>query len=542
MHRRILPRPRRPGRKRARPAAALAPGSLVSREARWSAGYLREVDEDSPQATLPRPGEIIADKYAIVKVIGEGGMGIVYEATHLRLRRRVALKMLFPHTTSPHTVARFEREARAAAQLRDRHVAKVLDVDTTPDGLPYLVMEFLEGHDLEAELTARGPLPIEDAAGYVVQVCAAMTEAHAAGIVHRDLKPSNLFLCSDKQEWIVKVLDFGISKMADDGDAKLTHTQSSVGTPLYMSPEQVRSARDVDFRTDIWSLGVILYELLAGRTPFEGSTTAAAASIVADPTPPLVEFREDVPKGLQDAVHRALSKDPTERFATVAEFAQAIAPFAGPIRPSVRPGPVSSGGSQTPPPHSKPGTPRPRVSVPSYPRATAGASTLAAASPRGASSDVAVPLADKLRAAPLVLAVGGVAALFAVAIALYAERGTPRRDSPAAAATEARIDTVAGTAATATATTVASTTVTAAAPQPSDSSSRTVDPGSQDARSAALPSSVHPASKGAPPPGGGARLGARSTASAPQASTATPAPPAPAAAAPAHGSANPLFL
>jgi serine/threonine protein kinase len=245
------------------------------------------VDEGNAPA-LPRPGDTIAGKYAIVKVIGEGGMGIVYEATHLRLRRRVALKMLLPHmmATSSDTVVRFEREARAAAQLRDRHVTKVLDVDTTADGLPYLVMEYLEGHDLEAELAARGPLPIGEAVGYVLQACTAMTEAHGAGIVHRDLKPSNLFLCPEREGWTVKVLDFGISKMADDGDARLTGTQASVGTPLYMSPEQVRSSRSVDLRTDIWALGVILYELLAGRTPFEGSTTAAAASIVADATPP----------------------------------------------------------------------------------------------------------------------------------------------------------------------------------------------------------------------------------------------------------------
>jgi len=529
------------------PPAAERAGLSFRREGRGSAGYLRDVDEETPQATLPRPGEIIADKYAIVKVIGEGGMGIVYEATHLRLRRRVALKMLFPHTTSPHTVARFEREARAAAQLRDRHVARVLDVDTTPDGLPYLVMEFLEGHDLEAELTARGPLPVEEAVGYVVQVCAAMTEAHAAGIVHRDLKPSNLFLCSEKQEWIVKVLDFGISKMSDEGEAKLTHTQSSVGTPLYMSPEQVRSARDVDSRTDIWSLGVILYELLAGRTPFEGSTTAAAASIVADPTPPLIEFRQDVPNNLQDAIYRALAKDPAERFPTVTELAQALAPFAGAIRPSVQPGPVSSGGALTPPPHSKPGTPRPRVSVPSYPRATAGASTLAQASPRASSNDAAVPMVDKLRAAPLVLAMGGFAALMAAVIAVYAEHGAPRRGAAPAAATEAPIGAVAGTSAPATAAAATSSTAMGAAPEPSDSSPRAVNPGSQDARSAALPASVQPTAKGAASSGSGVRPGGRPPASALPPSGATPrppapGPPAPASAAPAHGSSNPLFL
>jgi serine/threonine protein kinase len=339
---------------------------------------LEGVNEGNPLATLPRPGDTIAGKYVIVKVIGEGGMGVVYEANHLRLRRRVALKMLLPHimTTSSDMVVRFEREARAAGKLRDRHVTKVLDVDATEEGLPYLVMEYLEGHDLEAELATRGRLPIDEAVGYLLQVCAAMTEAHNAGIVHRDLKPSNLFLCPDRDGWLVKVLDFGISKMADEGESRLTGTLTSVGTPLYMSPEQVRSARDVDSRTDIWALGVILYELLAGRTPFEGSTTAAAAAIVADPTPPLDSFREDVPPGLLDAIHRALSKDRGARQATAVEFAQSIAPFAGAIHPSVAPPSIplsGSAASTTPAPSSAgPVTPAP----PLYRRAPEGTETL----------------------------------------------------------------------------------------------------------------------------------------------------------------------
>src|SRR5580658_1248383 len=195
--------------------------------------YPVTVDAAKIPAGLPRPGDMIEGKYAIVGVIGEGGMGVVYEATHLRLKRRVAVKMLLPHMLAASTdlVARFEREARLAGQLRDKHITRVLDVDTTSEGVPYLVMEYLEGHDLEAELVSRGPLPIAEAVGYVLQACGAMGEAHAAGIVHRDLKPSNLFLTPDRDGWLVKVLDFGISKMADEGDAKLTGTQTTVGTP-----------------------------------------------------------------------------------------------------------------------------------------------------------------------------------------------------------------------------------------------------------------------------------------------------------------------
>ena len=283
---------------------------------------------DLARDSLPAPGQTIAGKYEIVRNIGEGGMGVVFEAMHLRLRQRVAIKMLQPHVMKmPDIVARFEREARAAAQLKSRHAARVIDVAETAEGLPYMVMEFLDGHDLAAELDARHSLPIGDAVDCVLQACSAMAEAHANGIIHRDLKPSNLFLCEENEQRVVKVLDFGISKMTRELDVRVTATHASVGTPLYMSPEQVRSAKTVDERTDIWSLGVILFELIAGRPPFDGSATAVAASIVADEPPSLRDVRADVPEGLAEIVRTALAKDPKARFADVQSFAKALAPF-----------------------------------------------------------------------------------------------------------------------------------------------------------------------------------------------------------------------
>jgi serine/threonine-protein kinase len=307
---------------------------------------------DVQKTDLPQPGETLAGKYAIVRVIGEGGMGVVYEAMHLRLRQRVAIKMLLPILYKQADIMqRFEREGRMAAQLRGQHVAKVLDVDALPSGVPYIVMEYLEGRDLDAELGQRGSLPIAEAVDYVLQACDAMREAHELGIVHRDLKPANLFLCPGTSGTVVKVLDFGISKSKGDEDAKLTGTHATVGTPLYMSPEQVRSAKNVDLRTDIWSLGVILFELLTGRPPFTGSTTGAAASIVMDPPPSLRELRVEIPAALEAAIMRALEKDPARRYAEVQSFAQAIAPYGAtfvpqPAQPSVHPTsvpPVSSG-------------------------------------------------------------------------------------------------------------------------------------------------------------------------------------------------------
>ncbi len=283
--------------------------------------------------TLPELGETLAGKYKLVRRIGEGGMGVVYEAVHVRIQQHVAIKMLLPEVLDvPDVVSRFEREARAAGQLRSENTARVLDVDVSEGGLPYMVMEYLEGNDLSQVLEARKQLPVAEAVDYVLQTCNAMAEAHAAGIVHRDLKPSNLFLCGGERP-LVKVLDFGISKVENDMDTRVTATQTVVGTPLYMSPEQVRSAKHVDTRTDIWSLGIILYELLAGRTPFEGSTTAAAAAICIDEPPPLSQFRPDVPAELEQTIRTALEKVASARFPNVHSLAVAIGPFgSGTVR------------------------------------------------------------------------------------------------------------------------------------------------------------------------------------------------------------------
>src|SRR5262245_16334651 len=192
--------------------------------------------------SLPALGEVILGKYAIVRVIGKGAMGIVFEAVHVRLGQRVAIKMVRPtHGDLQEIVPRFEREARAAAQLQNTHVMRVMDVDVLPDGTPFMVMEYLEGHDLAAELKARGPLPVSEAVRWTFQGCEALAEAHGVGIVHRDIKPSNLFLARSGEGRTIKVLDFGISKMhSAEPEGNETSAFSTFGTPLYMSPEQMR--------------------------------------------------------------------------------------------------------------------------------------------------------------------------------------------------------------------------------------------------------------------------------------------------------------
>ncbi len=220
------------------------------------------------------PGEVLAGKYRVDRVLGAGGMGVVVAAHHVHLDERVALKFLLPDALrSPEAVARFVREARAAVKIKSEHVARVTDVGHLENGAPYIVMEYLEGVDLSAWLRQNGPMPIPQAVDFVLQACEAIADAHVLGIVHRDLKPSNLFCIrrTDGQSSI-KVLDFGISKILNPGTPRpdMTATSALIGSPLYMSPEQMSLSKGVDVRTDIWSLGIILFELITGRTPFEG--------------------------------------------------------------------------------------------------------------------------------------------------------------------------------------------------------------------------------------------------------------------------------
>ncbi|HEX4352856.1 MAG TPA: serine/threonine-protein kinase, partial [Polyangiales bacterium] len=249
-------------------------------------------------------GDVIAGKYVVERVIGEGGMGVVLAARHLELDQRVAIKFLLPEIAETGMAAeRFRREARAAARIRGQHVCRVLDVGTLETGIPFMVMEYLEGRDLASELEDRGRMPVEEAVGYVLQACEALAEAHANGVIHRDLKPANLFLeaCADGSRRL-KVLDFGVSKSLIEGtagrQAALTKTSSLVGSPLYMSPEQLDSARDVDARTDIWALGVVLYELIAGHTPFNGDTIPQlVTAVLHDPPRALSASQITVPNG-----------------------------------------------------------------------------------------------------------------------------------------------------------------------------------------------------------------------------------------------------
>jgi serine/threonine-protein kinase len=290
---------------------------------------------DDTQAAGVRPGEILAGKYRVERLLGVGGMGVVVCAHHLQLDERVALKFLHPQAmTNPEAVARFDREARAAVKIKSEHVARVTDVGRLENGAPYMVMEYLEGRDLAALLQERGALAVEQAVEFVLQACEAIADAHALGIVHRDLKPANLF-CIVRSDGMmsIKVLDFGISKLtgmsASRPEMSMTRTQALMGSPLYMSPEQLRASKGVDARTDIWALGIILFELVSGRVPFLGEAIPdLVLNIVTTATPSLRALRPDAPVLLEQVIQRCLEKERDGRFANVAELAQALAPLA----------------------------------------------------------------------------------------------------------------------------------------------------------------------------------------------------------------------
>jgi serine/threonine-protein kinase len=287
-----------------------------------------------PDEAQVSPGDVLAGQYVVTRVLGRGGMGVVVEARAPATGQRAAIKILHRrYIDNPEALARFHLEARAAVQIRGEHSVRVLQVGTTDAGEPFLVMELLEGCDFQ-QLLRRGALKVNDAVLYLLQACEGMAEVHSEGIVHRDLKPGNLFLTrAPDGSPLVKVLDFGIAKTAlpsDDSEQALTMTLVALGTPLYMAPEQVRSSKDVDRRADIWSLGAILYELLAGRPAFGGNSVAHITAQVLELDPvPLSTLRADVSVELDKVILKALCKKPGNRFQDMGAFARALAPFAG---------------------------------------------------------------------------------------------------------------------------------------------------------------------------------------------------------------------
>jgi len=291
----------------------------------------------APQPTPTPPislGGVVAGKYRIDRGIGFGGMGVVCAATHLELGTAVAIKFVRPERGSDErAVARFLTEARAAAQLRSQFACRVMDCGRLPSGSPYIVMEYLVGHDLRSLVDKRGPMSVEGAVAVALQACEALAEAHSKHIVHRDVKPENLFIAEGPGgAELLKVLDFGISKQLSPLGAprSLTDSRESVGSPSHMSPEQMIDPSGIDFRTDIWSLGVVLYEILTGQMPFPGESGPQLCANVMTMQPiALQSHRADIPEGLERVILRCLEKDRERRFRDVGELSLALSEFGG---------------------------------------------------------------------------------------------------------------------------------------------------------------------------------------------------------------------
>jgi eukaryotic-like serine/threonine-protein kinase len=292
----------------------------------------------TPVSPYPQPGEVLDGKYRVEQLLGEGGMGAVAKATHMLRRAPVALKFMSPAVLALQgAVERFVNEGVAASQIDSDHVVKVFDVGRMPTGAPYLVMEFLDGCDL-SQLLARvgGRLDVQRTVHFALQILRALQTAHASGIIHRDMKPSNCFVIDkDGEADFVKLVDFGISKVRSDDasgrQANLTRTNSALGTPLYMSPEQARSPRDVDTRADLYSTGAIMYELLSGRTPYtaeSGEYTEILFKIFTTDPEPIQSMRPDLDPGLAAVIHRALARDPNQRYSSASEMAEALVAYA----------------------------------------------------------------------------------------------------------------------------------------------------------------------------------------------------------------------
>jgi serine/threonine protein kinase len=392
---------------------------------------------------------VVAGKYRLGHVLGRGGMGVVIAARHLQLDAPVALKFMIAGSWGSDSTdsKRFLLEAKAVARLRGEHVARIMDLGELETGSPYLVMEYLEGCDLSSLIRKSGCPPVDVATEYLVQTCEALEEAHTAGIVHRDIKPSNLFLTRRPNGTpCIKVLDFGISKQLrseiESGALDLTSTLAVLGSPLYMSPEQLRASRDVDARADVWSLGVTAYQLLCGVAPFEAASVPDLCFRIAQDAPAsLRQRRPEVPEGLESVVLRCLEKNRDDRYPSARALSDALAPFAA----------RSQGRTTTPTAEPPEPSPRPADVAPSE---VALVATLRAESKTGdvaASWGATAPEsrhapspAPRVRTGAWILAAAGVGAGVASAwLAIHARTHAPV-DAPAmtaAAAPSAAIET-----------------------------------------------------------------------------------------------------
>jgi serine/threonine-protein kinase len=289
-----------------------------------------------PSSDLGRAGQVVGGKYRLDAMIGRGGMGSVWAATHVGLGRRLAVKLIArEYVRSPEALRRFEAEAKAAARLESRHVVGVFDNGTLDDGTPFIAMELLQGETVSDRVERAGPLPLDATVELLAQCCRALAHAHAAGIVHRDIKPDNIFLAREPDTGadVVKVLDFGVAKITLDvgeSSSQITGTGALLGTPLYMSPEQVRGARDVDHRTDLYSLGLVAFTMLTGKVAIQGEAFGdILLKICTAPLPKLLASAPGLPPAMEAWFERACAREPGGRHASAQEFVDSLRAAAG---------------------------------------------------------------------------------------------------------------------------------------------------------------------------------------------------------------------
>ena len=417
-------------------------------------------DSDAPV----REGDVLAGRYRVERVLAVGGMGVVVAARHVTLNQRVAVKVLTHNAASSQATARFLTEAKASALLRSEHVVRVSDVGTLDNGQPFMVMELLQGQDLAQVLESEGKQSVEQAVDFVLQACEGLAEAHAARIVHRDLKPGNLFRAQrpDGSD-IIKVLDFGVSKaLSQDvrAEGTVTTTDAVFGSPLYMSPEQMQSASKADERSDIWSLGVVLYELVTGKMPFDAESMAGlAVRIATDPPARMIEALPTTPPALEAVVFKCLEKKPDNRYPNIAELAADLEPFAPGSRSRVERIQRLVFGMTNPP--------RPVPSAPSLRRVALGAETLGPLDTGGSLPRIQIP--KKRPMVPIALGVGLVVGL-GLAGAMFVRKGnhTAAAETPVVSASPPPVASTAVAATQAPPTPTHAASVEAATPQPAE--------------------------------------------------------------------------